>query len=176
MMCCFHFQNLHSLSKKSFWNKDQLHKFAASLNWSYFFITGPNDKNKEKRQDFKKNKSKPREMLRGISLKKIWKVSKHKVLFLFEKACAVSSTCVKGAVSRTSAIFLRFLREQKMATTRASVAEIRPSWQLGQLRNNFTAQDESSKCRFPRPCLVSAIIFPIETGCQKSPIIVTLLL
>ena len=39
-----------------------------------------------------------------------------------------------------------------MATDRANVAVSRA--------NNFTAQTESSKYRFPRPCLVAAIIFP----------------
>ena len=32
-----------------------------------------------------------------------------------------------------------------------------------------------NNCRFPRPCFTAAIIFPTHNGCQKSPIIVTLL-
>ena len=49
---------------------------------------------------------------------------------------------VKGAVSRYSVIFCTFLREQKMAVARASVADIRSeslavraAWQPGHLRS-----------------------------------------
>ena len=38
---------------------------------------------------------------------------------------------IKGAVSRYSVIFCAFLREQKMAVARASVADVRPAeWEL----------------------------------------------
>ena len=53
-----------------------------------------------------------------------------------------------------------------MATARASVADIRP-WQLGQPREELPRPRRveqkslsSRKCRFPRPSLVAAIIFP----------------
>ena len=72
----------------------------------------------------------------------------------------------KGAVSRYSVIFYASLREWKMATARASVADIR-SWLLGQPREQlhrptWVAQMSfsSRKFRFPRPSLVAAIIFP----------------
>ena len=67
-------------------------------------------------------------------------------------------TClVKGAVSRYSVIFCTFfLREQKMAAARASVADI----SLVSRANSFTAQAVSSNCCFPRPSLVAAIVFP----------------
>ena len=62
----------------------------------------------------------------------------------------------KGAVSRYSVIFCTLLREQNMATARASVTDI-SSVSRG---NSCTAPAESNNCRFPRPGLVAAIIFP----------------
>ena len=54
---------------------------------------------------------------------------------------ALHKATFKGAVSRYSVIFCAFLREQKMAFARASVADIRPesltvraAWQPGHLR------------------------------------------
>ena len=53
-----------------------------------------------------------------------------------------------------------------MVTAHSSVADIRP-WQLGQPREQLHHRSwvekmsfSSSNCRFPRPCLVAAIIFP----------------
>ena len=74
----------------------------------------------------------------------------HQVIILF------SGVRFKGAVSRYSVIFALFLREQKMATAHAKVADISS---VGRA-NSFTAPAESSNCRFPRPGLVAAIIFP----------------
>ena len=64
--------------------------------------------------------------------------------------------------------FVRFLlREQKIATARASVADIRP-WQLRKPREQLHHPSyQSSNCRFLRPCLVAAIIFPTQNGCQN---------
>ena len=53
---------------------------------------------------------------------------------------------IKGAVSRYSVIFCALLREQKMAVACASVADISSVSRV----NSFTAQTESSKCRFLR--------------------------
>ena len=54
--------------------------------------------------------------------------------YYFDACCLV----IKGAVSRYSVIFCAssFLREEKMATAHASVADIRP-WQLGQPREQL---------------------------------------
>ena len=68
---------------------------------------------------------------------------------------------LKEAVSRYSVIFCTFLREQKVAAARANVVDI--SSRSVSRANSFTAQAVSSKChfcRFPRPSLVAAIIFP----------------
>ena len=70
--------------------------------------------------------------------------------------------------------FLRFFcASRKMATARASVADIRP-WQLDQLREELHRPRRveqkslsSRKCRFPRCSLVAAIIFPTQNGCQN---------
>ena len=62
----------------------------------------------------------------------------------------------KRAVSRYSVIFCALLREQKMAAACASVMDISSVSRT----NSFTAQTELRKCRFPRLCLVAAIIFP----------------
>ena len=73
----------------------------------------------------------------------------------------------KGAVSRYSVIFCAFfLREEKWRLfTQVSRTSDHDSSVSG--ANSFTAQTESRKCRFPRvnsrfprPCLVAAIIFP----------------
>ena len=67
----------------------------------------------------------------------------------------------KGAVSRYSVIFLRFfLREQTMVTARAQMSRTSDHDSSVSRANNFTAQAESSKYRFPRPWLVAAISFP----------------
>ena len=77
----------------------------------------------------------------------------------------------KGAVSRYSVIFCTLFARAKMATARASVADISSVSRA----NNFTAPAESSKCRFPgvivvfcgRACLVTAIIFPHTKSLPK---------
>ena len=81
---------------------------------------------------------------------------------------------IKGAVSRYSLIFCAFLRKQKMAPARASVADIRP-WQLGLPHKQLHRPPaESSKCRFPRAIVVfrglalwPPLFFLPENGCQK---------
>ena len=74
--------------------------------------------------------------------------------------------CFKRAVSRHSVIFCASFAWVKMATARASVADIRP-YQLGQPREQLHCPAESRKCRFPSrkcrfpgPSLVATIIFP----------------
>ena len=88
-----------------------------------------------------------------------------------------SAFAIKGAVSRYSVIFALFLREEKMATARASVADISSVSRA----NSFTAPAESRKCRFPRAivdfrglALWPPLFFPTQNGCQTSPTIVTL--
>ena len=50
-----------------------------------------------------------------------------------------------------------------MAAARASVADISSVSRA----NSLTAPAESSNCRFPRPCLVAAIIFPHSKWLSK---------
>ena len=52
--------------------------------------------------------------------------------------------------------FLSSFARAKLAAACASVADISSVSRA----NRFTAQTESSKCRFPRLCLAAAIIFP----------------
>ena len=72
---------------------------------------------------------------------------------------------LKGQCHDIQWFFCAFLPEEKMATAHASVADITP-WQLGQPRAQLHPPScvekmsfSSSNCRFPRPCLVAAIIF-----------------
>ena len=94
------------------------------------------------------------------------------VIFIFLRTSPLKGQC------HDIQWFLRFfLREQKVAPARASVAKI----SLGSRANSFTAPAESRKCRFPRAIVIFCglalwlpLFFPTQNGCQKSPIIVTL--
>ena len=73
---------------------------------------------------------------------------------------------LKGAVSRYSVIFCAFLREQKMAVARASVADIRPeslivraAWQPGHLRWLLTWQ-----CREPSTSRARVALLHLSTA------------
>ena len=63
---------------------------------------------------------------------------------------------LKGQCHDIQWFFALVLREQKMATARASVADISSVCRA----NSFIAPAESSNCRFLQPCLVAAINFP----------------
>ena len=65
-------------------------------------------------------------------------------------------TLLKGQCHDIQWFFCALLREQKMAAACASIADISSVSRA----NSFTAQTKSSTCRFPRLCLVAAIIFP----------------
>ena len=85
---------------------------------------------------------------------------------------------LKGQCHDIQWFFALFLREQNMATARASVADISS---VSRPTGSFTAPAESSKCSFPRASVVfrglalwPPLFSPTQNGCQKSPIIVTL--
>ena len=73
------------------------------------------------------------------------------------------STLIKGAVSRYTVIFCAFFVlfcASKQWRLLAQMSRTSDHDSSVSRANNFTAQAESSKYHFPRPCLVAAIIFP----------------
>ena len=110
----------------------------------------------------KKRKSSMRSILVLFFALKSW--------FCFSFLPETLTRFLKGQRHDIQWFFCAFLREQKMATARASVADISSVCHA----NSFTAPAESRKCRFPQAIVVfrglalwPPLLFPTQNGCQK---------